>query len=62
MRLAAQLEGLILDPVYTAKAMAGLMDLARQGRWHAGEDVVFLHTGGGPALFAYAEVLGNEFL
>jgi 1-aminocyclopropane-1-carboxylate deaminase/D-cysteine desulfhydrase-like pyridoxal-dependent ACC family enzyme len=48
--------GLVLDPVYTAKAMAGLMDQARRGRWANGEDVVFLHTGGGPALWAYEEV------
>jgi 1-aminocyclopropane-1-carboxylate deaminase/D-cysteine desulfhydrase-like pyridoxal-dependent ACC family enzyme len=51
-RLAC-LEGLVLDPVYSAKAMAGLLDLAeRQGRWRAGDDVVFLHTGGLPALWA----------
>ncbi len=54
MRLAARTEGLILDPVYSSKAMAGLMDLARsgQGRWKSGEQVVFLHTGGLPALWA----------
>ena len=43
-------EGILLDPVYTAKAMAGLIDLARQGKW-VGERVVFLHTGGIPSFF-----------
>jgi 1-aminocyclopropane-1-carboxylate deaminase/D-cysteine desulfhydrase-like pyridoxal-dependent ACC family enzyme len=49
----AREEGLVLDPVYTAKAMAGLLDLARSQRWRQDEDVVFLHTGGLPALWAY---------
>lgn len=53
----AQLEGLLLDPVYTAKAMAGLLDLAHQGRWGRDEHVVFLHTGGTPALWAYGSSL-----
>jgi len=57
IRLLARETGLLLDPVYTAKAMAGLLDQARQGRWAAGEDVVFLHTGGGPALWAYEGAL-----
>ena len=49
----ARLEGLLLDPVYTGKAMAGLFDLARTGKIGAGETVVFVHTGGAPGLFAY---------
>lgn len=53
IRLAARQEGLVLDPVYSSKAMAGLMDLVKQGRWKAGEQVVFLHTGGMPALWAH---------
>ena len=57
MRLAGSLEGLVLDPVYTAKAMAGLIGLVRAGRWRAGEHVVFLHSGGTPALFAYRQSL-----
>jgi L-cysteate sulfo-lyase len=57
LQFLAREEGLLLDPVYTAKAMAGLIDLARRGRWAAGEDVVFLHTGGLPAVWAYAEAL-----
>lgn len=53
VRLAARLEGLILDPVYTGKAMAGLIELVRQGRFSADQTIVFLHTGGMPGLFAY---------
>ncbi|MBI3241839.1 MAG: pyridoxal-phosphate dependent enzyme [Chloroflexi bacterium] len=54
MRLVARQEGLVLDPVYSSKAMAGLVDLARsgQGRWKPGEHAVFLHTGGMPTLWA----------
>jgi len=59
IRLAARTEGLILDPVYTGKAMAGLADLVRRGRWGDGGTVVFWHTGGQPALFAYAEELSR---
>ncbi len=56
VRLAARLEGLILDPVYTGKAMAGLIDLVRRGRFGQDETVVFIHTGGTPALFAYRSI------
>lgn len=55
--LAAQLEGLILDPVYTGKAFAGLLGLARSGAFKKGENVVFFHTGGGFGLFAYEQQL-----
>jgi len=51
--LAARREALLLDPVYTGKAMAGLLDLARSGAFPPAATVVFLHTGGAPALFAY---------
>lgn len=53
VRLVARLEGLVLDPVYTGKAMAGLIALARGARFGPADRVVFLHTGGTPALFAY---------
>ncbi len=53
----AEREGLLLDPVYTAKAMAGLLDLARGSRWSRDEHVVFLHTGGVPALWAHGPSL-----
>ncbi len=57
VRGVARSEGILLDPVYTGKAMAGLMGLIRQGEIGAGERVLFWHTGGSPALFAYAEGL-----
>ncbi|HEV2364316.1 MAG TPA: D-cysteine desulfhydrase [Caulobacteraceae bacterium] len=57
VRMLARLEGLLLDPVYTGKAMAGLIGLARRGEFGAGERVLFVHTGGSPALFAYEDVL-----
>jgi len=57
IRLVAHLEGILLDPVYTGKAMAGLLDLVRRGEIGNGERVLFWHTGGIPALFAYASGL-----
>jgi len=58
----AGLEGIVLDPVYTGKAMAGLIGAAREGRFGAGDTVVFWHTGGAIALFAhrYAEVFSSR--
>ena len=53
IRLAAEHEGLLLDPVYSGKAMAGLIDLCRRRLFTEGQNVVFLHTGGAAALFAY---------
>ena len=53
----ARVEAVLLDPVYTGKAMAGLIGLVRQGRFKKGEHVLFVHTGGSPALYAYQEVL-----
>ena len=58
IRLAGRLEALPLDPVYSGKGLAGLIALIREGRWAKGEDIVFLHTGGAPALFAYQAALG----
>lgn len=57
IHLAARTEGILTDPVYTGKALAGLIGEARSGRWRADQDVVFVHTGGAPALFAYNEAL-----
>ncbi|MFN8456184.1 MAG: D-cysteine desulfhydrase family protein [Anaerolineae bacterium] len=57
IKLVAQTEGIFLDPVYSGKAMAGLMDLIRRGEVKRGETVLFLHTGGGPSLFAYTSAL-----
>jgi D-cysteine desulfhydrase family pyridoxal phosphate-dependent enzyme len=53
IRQVAQTEAIFLDPVYTGKAMAGLMDLTRKGRFKSSDTVVFVHTGGVGALFAY---------
>ena len=57
--LGARHEALLLDPVYTGKAMAGLIAHVRAGRIAAGSRVLFIHTGGLPALFAYADQLGS---
>ncbi len=55
IRLVARTEGILLDPVYTGKAMAGLVDHVRQGRLTRENTVVFMHTGGLPALFAHKD-------
>jgi D-cysteine desulfhydrase family pyridoxal phosphate-dependent enzyme len=57
IRLVARTEGILLDPVYTAKAMAGLVDLIRQGQFTREHTVIFWHTGGQPAVFAHAAAL-----
>jgi len=54
IQLLARVEGVVLDPVYTGKAMAGFLDHVRSGLVPAGSTVVFVHTGGAPALFGYA--------
>lgn len=59
LRLVANTEGIILDPVYTAKAMACLIDHIKQGKFSKEDVVIFLHTGGTPALFAYNDELMN---
>jgi len=57
IKLLAQEEGILLDPVYTGRAMGGLIDMIRQGEITAMNQVVFWHTGGTPAIFAYADEL-----
>lgn len=59
IRLCAELEGLLLDPVYSGKGMAGLVGLVRSGEIRAEERIVFLHTGGSAALFAYERALAG---
>jgi 1-aminocyclopropane-1-carboxylate deaminase/D-cysteine desulfhydrase-like pyridoxal-dependent ACC family enzyme len=59
MELLAKTEGILLDPVYTAKAMAGLIDDVRKRRVGREDSVVFIHTGGTPAVFAYRDELMN---
>lgn len=63
IRFAARLEGLPLDPVYSGKGMAGLIGLVRQRRFRPDDPIVWIHTGGGPGIFAYPALmnrLGNS--
>nr|WP_310523540.1 D-cysteine desulfhydrase [Polymorphobacter sp.] len=62
VRMLASTEGVLLDPVYSGKAMAGLIGLVRRGTFKAGEKLLFLHTGGSPSLHAYARDLRNPDL
>ena len=59
MALAARTESIILDPTYTGKAMAGLIDHIRTGRIGPDETVVFIHTGGTPIVFESADTLSG---
>ncbi len=59
IRSLAHTEGIFLEPVYTAKAMAGLIGLCRSGGIARDEKVIFLHTGGTPALFSYSKALAR---
>jgi L-cysteate sulfo-lyase len=56
VKLMAQYEGILLDPVYSGKGFSGLVDLIRKGHFKKGENVVFLHTGGSISLFGYPNV------
>lgn len=60
IRLVAQTEGIFLDPVYTGKAMAGLIDLIKKGHFKSTDTIIFIHTGGIPALFAYHNEIANS--
>ncbi len=55
--LTARYQGILLDPVYTGRAMGGMLDMIRKGRFSSSDSVLFWHTGGSPALFAYADRL-----
>ena len=55
--MLARFEGLLFDPVYSGKALAGMIDYVREGRFTKGQKIVFLHTGGSAGLFAYADAL-----
>ena len=61
LRLTAQLEAVLLDPVYTGKGMAGVIGEARAGRVRSDVPVIFVHTGGAPTSFAYAPDLVGDF-
>ncbi len=60
VRMLARLEGVLIDPVYTGKAMAGLIDQVRKGAFKKDKNILFVHTGGSPALYVYMnEILGT---
>ena len=59
IQLFARREGILLDPVYTGRAAAGMVDLIRKGEIRPGERILFWHTGGAPALFPYAGELSD---
>jgi D-cysteine desulfhydrase family pyridoxal phosphate-dependent enzyme len=59
IKIVAQREGLLLDPVYSGKAFAGLVGLVRRGDLRSHASILFIHTGGTPALFGYANLLGG---
>ena len=58
VKLLAQTEGLLFDPVYSGKGLDGLIDQIGKGYFDGMNDVVFLHTGGSAALFGYADTFG----
>jgi L-cysteate sulfo-lyase len=60
VELLARTEGILLDPVYSGKGMAGLLALVRRGFFEKGRNVVFLHTGGAAGLFAYRRALASR--
>jgi D-cysteine desulfhydrase len=55
VRMLARLEGILMDPVYTGQAMAGFIDLIRQGFFNKDENILFVHSGGSPALYVYMQ-------
>lgn len=60
VQLLARTEGIFLDPVYSGKGMAGLIDLIRKGTFHKGQTIVFLHTGGATGLFGYPDAFNDS--
>ncbi len=60
VNLLARTEGILLDPVYSGKAMAGLIGEIRKGTFSKHENIVFVHTGGSAALFAYEALFSKE--
>ena len=60
MMLAGSLEGMIVDPVYTAKSLAGAIGLYRLGVFNNSQNILYLHTGGMPALFAYEDEITEK--
>jgi len=60
VRMLARTDGILLDPVYTGKTMAGMIDLVRKGHFKKDDNVLFVHTGGSPALYVYEEYILNQ--
>jgi len=60
VKMMAETEAILMDPVYTGKALAGLIDLVRKGYFEKDETVLFVHTGGSPALYAYLDQFLNS--
>jgi L-cysteate sulfo-lyase len=60
VEMTARHESILLDPVYSGKGMAGLIDLVRQGYYRRGENIVFIHTGGAQALSGYRSLFGQR--
>ena len=60
VKLVARTEAILLDPVYTGKAMAGMIDLMKKGYFAGAKNILFLHTGGSPALFAYTDTFFDK--
>lgn len=60
VKLLASTEGILLDPVYTGKTMAGLIDLVRKGFFKSSDNVLFIHSGGAPALYAYTSAFQTK--
>ena len=60
VRLLARTEGILLDPVYTGKTMAGLVDLVRKGHFREDDNILFVHTGGTPALYVYDDYILSQ--
>jgi L-cysteate sulfo-lyase len=60
IEMFAQLEGILLDPVYSGKGAAGLIDLVRNGHFRKGQRIVFLHTGGAAGLFGYTSAFAFD--
>ena len=56
VKLLARCEGILLDPVYTGKTMAGMIDLIQKGCFEGSQEILFLHTGGSPGLYAYKDM------
>lgn len=62
IRTVASEEGILLDPVYTGKAFSGFVDLVSKGYFERGQNIVFMHTGGAPGIFAYRDAFQKYLL